>query len=281
MHQRAVAVRRGIRVRRQHAAAVGRNVDVEAALAAAVADARRVVAAHVRGQRDVAIRARAHQIRRQPQRVELGRAERLDDLRARFRGLAPRQQTASLAAPRLVGVVGPPQHALAAGLEHLGRAAGRAEADVHRQLPRGDVGVHAVEHAASGLVLVEAQVQEAAQVVARLRVALRDRVANRRAERAGGRALPKERDQVARGREADAVHRRILGDVGQLVERRRIEPTLEAQLLRVRVAGERRLGAVRERPFVGAKRNPAALLGQPPRQASPWSCRGSRASPCR
>ena len=80
--------------------------------------------------------------------------------------------------------------------------------------------VHAVEHAAAALVLVEAEVQEAAQVVAGLRVALRDGVADA-APPSGlaALALPQERDQVARGGEADAVHRRILRDVGQLVEK--------------------------------------------------------------
>ena len=100
------------------------------------------------------------------------------------------------------------------------------------------------------LVLVEAEVQEAAQVVARLRVALRDGVAHA-SRRAGWPAspLPQEGDQIARGREADAVHRRILGDVGQLVERRRIEAALEAQLLRIGRARETASACSRQTPI--------------------------------
>ena len=238
----------------------------EAARPAAVTHARRVVAAHVGRQRNVLVGPGADQVGRHAQRVELGRPERLDDLRARVAGTAARQQPAGLTAARRVGVVVPPQHALAARLEHLGRTARRREADVHRQLAGGDVRIHAVEYPAPALVLVEAEVQEAAQVVAGLRRALRDGVARRRAERMVRVVPPQEGDQVAGGGKADAVHRRVLGRVGELVERGRVEPVLQTDLGRIGLAGKRRLRAVGKRPRAGCDRHARPLLRQPARQ---------------
>ena len=90
---------------------------------------------------------------------------------------------------RRVRVIVPPQRALAARLEHLGRPARCGEADVHRELTRGNVRVHPVEHALSALVLVETEAEETAKVIAGLGVALRDGVPDALAERARGAPL--------------------------------------------------------------------------------------------
>ena len=186
MQQRTIRVSRWVRVGCQHATPINRHLHREPALTTAVTGARGVIAPDVGRQRNVAIGARAHQVGRGPQRVELGRAEGLDNAGARLSSLAPREQSAGLATARLIGVVAPPQQALAAGLEHLGGTARCAEADVHRQLARRDVRVHAVKHAAAGFVLIEAEVQQTPQIVARLGVALRDGVTNDRAQRIAG-----------------------------------------------------------------------------------------------
>ena len=112
----------------------------------------------------------------------------------------------------------------------------------------------------SGLILVEAQMDEAAQKIARLRKADGDGgfdPAGQRVDQAGivvGGAFEKAVD-VARRSEAHAQHRRVLGDIAQLIEKGRVEPVFQAQPMRVRFAGENCGAAIGESPIRGGDRN--------------------------
>ena len=83
--------RLGLRVRivRQFEAVRRSDAGAEPAPPAAVGRAGEVIAADGRGQRDVPVGGGPHQVRRHPQAPELGRAERLEHLRAR----CPRRDT--------------------------------------------------------------------------------------------------------------------------------------------------------------------------------------------
>ena len=87
------------------------------------------------------------------------------------------------------------------------------------------------------LVLVEAEVQPAAQIVARLRAAARDRVRDLSGERIGRAdvvrfSVAEETRHVAPCGKADAERIGILGGVDDLIELGRVEAALEADLHR-------------------------------------------------
>ena len=225
------------------------GVDREAAATSAVRRARVVVAADVGRQRDVGARVGADQIRRHAQSPELRRSERLDDLRAgasrpcsdragwRAGAGAPCPRSGPTRAPARC----PARRAPAA-------PPGTREPQVHRRLPRRDPREGAVPDRAARGAFVEAEMDEGPDEVARLRVADGDHVADRagdrirRALRVGGGAAEERRD-VARRRQADAEHQRILRGVGELVEPRRIEAALQAQRVGSGVPGN---GTVRQ-----------------------------------
>src|SRR5947209_6069620 len=98
----------------------------------------KIVAAHIRGQWDVALSVCPDQPGRHAQSPELRGAERLHDLRAGPTGAAAVQQAGYRPAARIVPVSAPPQHALASRFEQTGRAAWNRESKVQRILPRGD-----------------------------------------------------------------------------------------------------------------------------------------------
>src|SRR5437868_2476309 len=64
---------------------------------------------------------------------------------------------------------------VAGRLIHPGRAADRNESDIHRELPDRDIWIRAIEDDASRFILIEAQMNQAAQKIPRLRVTLADR----------------------------------------------------------------------------------------------------------
>ena len=176
--QRAGLLGFRVRIGRQRALAVRgrRAVDRETAAPAAMRGARVVVAPDVRGQRQVSLRVGADQIRRHAQSPEFRRSERFDDLRAGPRRGAPIEEARRLQSTRLVRVTRPPDDAIAAGLVHAGGAARQAEAQVDRRLTRRDPWKRAVPDDAVLRVLVEAEMDEGADEIARLRVSDADRV---------------------------------------------------------------------------------------------------------
>src|SRR5207247_7623737 len=141
---------------------------VEAAAAAAVRGAGDVVAADVVRQRDVVLRIGADPLGPELQRPDLGGAEVLDDLRARAGLVATIEDAARRQTARVVGERVPPLRPFAARLVELEHAVRLRPAEVQRDAPAGDDRPRAVVQLPPGLVLVEAEVQEAAQEVARL-----------------------------------------------------------------------------------------------------------------
>ena len=77
-------------------------------------------------------------------------------------------------AASFVRVILPPDHAVASGFILGGGSAGSCEADIQRLLADGDIRVAAIEDDASGLILIESQMNKAAQVIAGLRIPLAD-----------------------------------------------------------------------------------------------------------
>ena len=110
------------------------------------------------------------------------------------------------ASARRVGVARPTRHGLAARLVERRRAAGQREAEIHRRLPRGDARKHAVPDDPAVQVLVEAEMNERLDEVARLRVADRDRVLDRAGDRIG-RAAPRPPPRGGRTRRCRAWRR--------------------------------------------------------------------------
>src|SRR5688500_1629183 len=110
----------------------------------------------------------------------------------------------------------------------------------------------------AGLVLVEAEMQEATDEISRLRGAAGDRPADavrQRVRRAGivGSRVLEERSDVPEGREADAEHRRILGGVGDGVHQLRIEAVPETNLRRIGRARENMLRIASGKGPVGGR----------------------------
>src|SRR5436190_8607446 len=117
-----------------------------------------------------------------------------------------------------VGVILPPDHAVTAGFILGGRAAGSREADIQRLLADGDIRIAAVEDDASLFVLIESQMNEAAQVIAGLRVPLANDPLNLVAQKISGAGrvfglVAQERIQIASGRESDSVNFGVLRSV--------------------------------------------------------------------
>src|SRR5258708_22071248 len=140
----------------------------------------------------------------------------LDGLRAGGGSPAAVEDAARGQMTHAVGPLGPPLRALAAGLIELEHAVGLRPAEVERDAPAGDDGPRTVVRLAPGFVLVEAEVEELPQVVARLRNAASDDPFDAAGERVGGaevvlRFVPEKRRDVAERGEAHAQHVRILG----------------------------------------------------------------------
>ena len=170
--------------------------------------------------------------------------------------------------PRRIRVIAPPQRALAARLVEPSRPARDREPDVQRQLPRRDMRIRPVPHHPVRLVLVEAQIQIAPDEVPRLRTAPAQRplhLARQRIVRAL--LVLQERVQIARRRESDAQHQRVLRGEAQFVSERRVETALRADLRGVGHARKRRAAAIGKRPLRRRHRHRRARLRHPLRQA--------------
>src|SRR5207248_371714 len=149
--------------------------DVEAASAAAVRRARNIVAAHDVWHRDVFIGRCADEARTQIEIPDLGRAEVLHDLRAGLAGGAAIQNPAGRQTTDRVGPRCPPQRAFTARFIHLQRAVRQSKASVQRDAAAGDDRPGAVVDLPAVLVFGEAELNERAQKVARLRNTSGDR----------------------------------------------------------------------------------------------------------
>src|SRR5690606_25484666 len=106
-----------------------------------------------------------------------------------------------------VQIRAPPEHAFAAGLVQIDGAAGDGKAEVHRRQARGNARERAVPDDAPGEVLVETEVDEGPDEVARLRVADRHDVADETGDGIRGagcilRVVAEEGDEIANGRQA-------------------------------------------------------------------------------
>ena len=129
----------------------------------------KIISANVRRQGNVRLSVGADDTGRHPQPPEFGRPKRFHDFGAGSSRAATVQQTRSGAAADVVPIGAPPQYALAPGLEQTCRAAGNRKPEVQRILPCRDIGVRAVPDDALRLVLIETQVDESLDEIARLR----------------------------------------------------------------------------------------------------------------
>ncbi len=119
--------------------------------------------------------------------------------------------------------------------------------------------VHAVEHGAPAFVLVEAEMQETAQIAPALRGAVRQCPAHAAGQRIGVAGIvllgmAKKGNKIARGSEAEAEHNRVLRRVDQLIDVIGVEPTLQAEMRRARNTRKRLARAIGERPIGGGHR---------------------------
>ena len=153
-------------------------------------------------------------------------------------------------------------------------AVGLAELDVGEDLADSrDVGEHAVEDVTPRLVAIEAELEVIAQVAAALRDADgqrgRDPGASAAVGRGVGGALPvaqlvaQERDEIARGRVADAEHLRVPGRIPEVVDEARLETRTLGQQLQVPAVAIRPAGGFdlgRRLTFPGARGQAGARL---------------------
>src|SRR5581483_11328198 len=129
-----------------------------------------------------------------------------------------------------VVIAAPPVGALAAELVKAHQTAGCGKAVVHGQHARADDGIEAVKDDAAILSGVEPQIDQAAQIIARLGNTAADRPAHLPRQRIGGTALiPQEGDQIAGGGIADAEYFWILGGEGQAISQLWVKAALDAQ----------------------------------------------------
>src|SRR5262249_34966628 len=137
--------------------------------------ARNIVAPHIVRQRQVGIGRGAHPLRRELEAPDLRGAEMLDDLRASAARIAAVEDAAGGPAADPLGRVAPPLRAFAAHAVQLQRAVRHGEPIIERDPTPGDDRPGTVIELPARLVLVEAEMQEAADEVAGLRDAARDR----------------------------------------------------------------------------------------------------------
>ena len=220
-------------------------------------DAGKEVAAHRVRERNVGLRVGPDQHERRAQIPDLGGPERLENFRTGVGRAAPIEEAGGATAARRVVPIFPPHRRFVAKAVQLHVGAGRRESTIQVDDARGDVRVAAVPHDASGLVLIETEPDKRAQERAGLRAALRDPPAHHARHRIGrarrvGFLVAQERVQIARGREPDAEHERILHGVLELVEACGIDTGLQTNAGGIRSPRKRR-GLARCEGPVGAR----------------------------
>src|SRR5229473_3290338 len=197
--------------------------DAKAAVAAAVLGAGDVIPPHVPGQRNVLLRIRADPFGTELESPDFGGTEMLDDLRAGVRLAAAIENAARWQPAHMVGISGPPLRALAARFVEFQHTVWHGEAEVERYAATGNDRPGAVLHLASGLVFVEAEMEEGPEVIARLRDAAPDQPMNAARQGVGGAGgvahfVLEKRAHVAERGEADAQDRRVLRRETHLVD---------------------------------------------------------------
>src|SRR5471030_2653435 len=100
----------------------------------------------------------------------------LDDFRAGPGSVAAVEDAARGQTAFFVGILHPPLRTFAARLVELHHTVRLRPADVERDAAAGDDRPYTVVHLALGFILIEAEMQPAAQVIAGLRAAARDAV---------------------------------------------------------------------------------------------------------
>src|SRR5262249_27232800 len=122
------------------------------------------------------------------------------------------------------------------------------EAIIQRDAFSRDDRPRAIENLTVCFVLIEPRMQEAADEIAGLRLAARRRPLDATCYRVGcaggiGFLVLEEGANIAERSKADAEHWGILRRVGDLIDAVRLEAAFDAELGRIRRAGERILGA--------------------------------------
>ncbi len=249
-------VRHGVGGQHAHAKVVARagragfgqghagQAGVKTARATAVVAASQVVALDVGGQWQVLLGVGAHPLGRELERPDFGRAKVFHHLGASLRGRAPVQNASRRQAAHRVGMRQPPLWTFAAGLVELEHAVGLGPAEVQRNAAPSNDGPQAVVHAGARFVPVKAQVQPAAQIVARLRHAPANAVLDGFGQRVGGacvvsHSVLEERAHIAPRGKAHAQHIGVGGGEHHLVEALGVKTVFQAYLRSVRHAGER------------------------------------------
>ena len=226
-----------------------------------------VVAAHVGRERDIGFRVGADQIGGHAEIPEFEAAEGFDDLRAGAGGVAAIEQTGRGAMAGFIGIIAPPDDAVAAGLVENGGAAGNGETEVHGELAGRDVGIRAVPDDSARFILIEAEMDIAAQEVAGLRVAFGDGQFDLLRHGIRGSVVvlvvvAQEGVEVAGGGVADAEDERVFGGVDELIQRAGSKPPFAQMREGSGVPGK---GVVLQ----SAKAQSAVAIGWPVRYPKP------------
>src|SRR5262245_9157656 len=131
--------------------------------------------------------------------------------------------------------------------------------------------VRAVPRDAVRLVLIEAQMDERLDEIARLRIALGYRMRNPPGNGIDRTAVvffdaAEERYDIAGRRKADPQYQRVFRHVTQFIQERWIEAAFQAYFVCIGHTGKSRLAAIGERPVGGGNRDDCALFGRPFRE---------------
>ncbi len=210
-------------------------------------------------------------------------AHGMDDLRTGVGFPAAVEQAARLSGDGIVrAAVGQRRFRsgiLLLGMLRPGQAPRLREAHIDVVAYRTDMRLHPLENLPALFVLVEAEVEIGAQQAPTLRDAVEERVPDLPGQRVGraivvlGRVM-EERSHVADRRQPQPHHDRVLGGVHQLVDVVGVEAVLEADLLRVGYARERRGVAVGEGPVAIRDHGAWIVLMHPHRHGEPGVARG-------
>ena len=120
-------------------------------------------------------------------------------------------------------------------------------------MPRRDIGVHAIKHPPPLLIGVKAQIEEGADIIARLRRTTGNGIADL-ARRIGVAriimvGMTQKRDQIARRGKTQPQNQRILAFIRKRIGKFGIKPTPQANPRRIGRAGKRRGATIGKGPI--------------------------------